>query len=95
MSMTQPLARGSDPLTSFQAADSAKAFIASHEYRILLQLYIKGPMGVDDIAKYAGLEPHAVGKRMTALHKRGEVALTGNTVSSNSGRQQREWEKCT
>ena len=86
-----PLARGSDPLTSFQAADSAKAFIASHEIRILLHLHRHGPMGVDNISDWAGLEAHAVGKRMAALASRGAVRLTGKTVRSNSGRQQREW----
>ena len=91
MHMTQPLARGNDPLTSFQAADSAKEFISSHEFRILVHLTRHGSMGVDAIAACAGLEPHAVGKRMTALHKRGEVALTGRTVKSDSGRNQREW----
>ena len=87
-----PLARGNDPLTSFQAADSAKDFIRSHETRILLHLHRHGPMGVDNISDWAGLEAHAVGKRMAALAARGAVRLTGKTVSSNSGRQQREWE---
>ena len=87
-----PLARGNDPITSFQAADSAKAFIASHEIRILLHLQRHGPMGVDNISDWAGLEAHAVGKRMAALAVRGAVRLTGKTVRSNSGRQQREWQ---
>ena len=86
------LARSSDPITSFMAADSAQAFIASHEIRILLHLHRHGPMGVDSISDWAGLEAHAVGKRMAALAARGAVRLTGNTVRSNSGRQQREWE---
>jgi hypothetical protein len=86
-----PLARGNDPLTSFQAADSAKAFIRTHERRIINALLGSGPLGVDAIACYSDLDAHAVGKRMTALHKRGEVALTGRTVKSDSGRNQREW----
>ena len=86
-----PLARGNDPLTSFQAADSAKAFIQTHENQIVTMLSRYGQMGVDRIALFTGLDAHAVGKRMTALHKRGEVALTGRTVKSDSGRNQREW----
>ena len=86
-----PLARGSDPLTSFQAADSIKLFKRSHEQRIVRILKLCGPMGVDSIASSVLLEPHAVGKRMKALHERGEVALTGRTVKSDSGRNQREW----
>ena len=91
MHMTQPLARGNDPLTSFQAADSAKDFISTHERDIVNALKALGAMGVDQIADAIALYPHAVGKRMTALHKRGEVALTGRTVKSDSGRNQREW----
>ena len=86
-----PLARGNDPLTSFQAADSAKAFIRTHEQRIIRILKLCGPMGVDSIAGCVLLEPHAVGKRMKALLESGEVALTGRTVKSDSGRNQREW----
>lgn len=91
MHTTQPLARGSDPLTSFQAADSAKAFIRTHEREIVNALKALGAMGVDEIAASIALEPHAVGKRMKALHERGEVTLTGRTVKSDSGRNQRVW----
>jgi len=87
-----PLARGNDPLTSFQAADSAKDFIRSHEAKIVETLSANGAMGVDVIAWHTGLEPHAVGKRMKALHDRGEVELTGFMVKSDSGRDQREWQ---
>ena len=86
-----PLARGNDPFTSFQAADSARDFISSHEKEIVFVLSHAGPMGVDRIGQMLCLTGHAVGKRMTALHKRGEVALTGRTVKSDSGRKQREW----
>ncbi len=86
-----PLVRGNDPLTSFQAADSAKAFIRTHEREIVNALKALGAMGVDEIAASIALEPHAVGKRMKALHERGEVALTGRMVKSDSGRNQREW----
>ena len=86
-----PLARGSDPLTSFQAADGAKAFIRTHEKKIVEVLRRFGAGGVDRIASYAEIETHAVGKRMKALHLRGEIALTGNMVKSYSNRDQREW----
>ena len=86
-----PLARGNDPITSFQAADSAKAFIRSHEAKIIETLSANGAMGVDVIALHTGLKPHAVGKRMKALHDRGEVELTGFMVKGDSGRDQREW----
>ena len=86
-----PLARGNDPLTSFQAADSANSFICTHEAKILKALSYYGPMSVDWIADASGLEPHAVGKRMKALHVRGEVELTGRIDKGDSGRNQRVW----
>lgn len=89
--MNTPLARSSDPVTSFEAADSASAFIASHETRILIHLQRQGAMGVDAIGFFTGLEPHAVGKRMDKLFSDGLVKLTGKTVKSNSGRNQRQW----
>ena len=91
MHMTQPLARGNDPITSFQAADSALDLIRTHERQIVYALRLHGAMGVDIIAFVAGLTPHATGKRMKALHEHGSVELTGRTVKSNSGRNQREW----
>ena len=86
------LARSSDPITSFMAADSAQAFIKTHEDKILAALFSCGAAGVDQIAYIADLEPHATGKRLAKLERNGLVRLTGNTVRSNSGRQQREWE---
>lgn len=86
-----PLARGNDPLTSFQAADSAQAFIRTHERQIVYALRLHGASGVDKIAALTSLEAHAVGKRIKALHERGDISLTGQTVKSGSGRNQREW----
>ena len=89
--LNQALARSSDPLTSFQAAAAARAFIPSQEARIVDALHTFGAMGVDEIASLIALEPHAVGKRMRDLERCGVVRLSGNTVKSNSGRPQREW----
>ena len=89
--INQPLARSNDPITSFEAAESVCSFIDSHESRIILHLSRNGPMGVDFIAAHADIDPHAVGKRMKALQERGVVELTGRTVKSDSGRNQREW----
>jgi predicted transcriptional regulator len=89
--INQPLARSNDPMTSFEAAESARAFIPTHENIILEVLGHAGPSGVDKIAGYAGLEPHAVGKRMKKLEALGLARLTGEYVPSDSGRNQREW----
>lgn len=93
--LSDKLSRSSDPLTSFMAADSARAFIHTHEDKILAALFSCGAAGVDQIAWIADLEPHATGKRLAKLERQGLVRLTGKTVSSNSGRQQREWEACS
>ena len=90
--LSDKLSRSSDPLTSFMAADSAQAFIRTHEDKILAALFSCGAAGVDHIAYIADLEPHATGKRLAKLERQGLVRLTGKTVYSNSGRQQREWE---
>ncbi len=85
------LSRSSDPLTSFQAADAAKEHIKTHELQILAVLRLHGPQGVDGIAAFSFLEPHAVGKRMCALKDNSLIELTGKTVKGDSGRNQREW----
>lgn len=89
--LNDKLSRSSDPVTSFEAADSAKAFIRTHEAKIIKALSYYGPMSVDWIAEASELEPHAVGKRMKALHERGEVELTGRVDKGDSGRNQRVW----
>ena len=89
-----PLARSSDPLTSFQAADAAKELIKTHERQIVWILRLHGAGGVDSIAALSCLSPHAVGKRMKALEANGSIELTGKTVKSGSGRNQREWKFC-
>jgi len=86
-----PLARSSDPLTSFQAADAAKSIIKSHEGLILATLTEHGPLGVDAIATRCRLTAHAAGKRMVALERNGHITLTGRVVKSTSGCNQREW----
>jgi len=86
-----PLARSSDPVTSFQAADSVKELIKTHERQITRALRLHGANGVDAIAAHCGLAAHAVGKRMKSLFDQGVIQFTGRLVKSDSGRQQREW----
>lgn len=90
--LQQPLCRASDPITSFEAADAAKALICTHERLIVDALVRCGAMGVDAIAAMCGLGPHAVGKRMVGLERNFYVRLTGEYVTGQSGRRQREWE---
>lgn len=85
------LARRTDPATSHAAAASAKELAKQHAVLILGALKA-GPAGVDRIAATTRLTNHAVGKRMAELQRGRAIKLTGRTVKSTSGREQREWE---
>lgn len=86
-----PRARNTDPITSWQAAGSAKE-LAKHHTKIILEcLKDYGPLGKDGIARFTSLEPHQIGKRLPEMKLEGLVGLTGNTVKSNTNRNEREW----
>ena len=86
------LARNTDPATSHTAASMAKRLIKHHHEQIVGALDSNGAMGCDAIAwAWGGASGHQVGKRMNELLKAGRVELTGRTVTSFSGRPQREW----
>jgi len=50
-----------------------------------------GALGKDGIAKLTGLESMQVARRLHELERDGKIALTGRTVKSKSGRNEREW----
>lgn len=50
-----------------------------------------GAMGKDRIAAISGLRPDQVWRRLSEMEKMGMVKLTGRTVKSASGRNEREW----
>lgn len=84
-------ARATDAITSFQAADSIKDIAKMHQSVIVAGLQRFGPMGKDQISNQTGLQPNQVSRRLSELEKMGLIELTGQTVKSNSGRQEREW----
>jgi len=84
-------ARATDAITSFQAADSIKDVAKMHQEVIVAALQRFGPMGKDGIAMHTGLQSNQVARRMNELQKIGFIELTGKTVESLSGRQEREW----
>ena len=86
-----PRVRANDPITSFEAADSIKEAASKHHKIIHNCLEITGPLGKDGIAKLTGLESNQVARRMNEMKVMGLVSLTGKTVKSNSGRNEREW----
>ena len=84
-------ARIVDPLTSHMAAESVTNVAPVHMDVIYACLKRFGPLGKDGIAKQTGLRNDQVWRRLPEMQKLGMIGLTGKTVASNSGRQEREW----
>ena len=83
--------RASDPITSYEAADSAKDLASKHFSIIVDTLKAHGALGKDGIAKHSGLDPNQVARRLNELSNMNLIELTGRTVKSKSGRNEREW----
>ena len=86
-----PRARTRDPMTSHLAAAQVTT-AESHYTAIHEALTGWGPMGKDEIAALAGLDPSQVARRLPEMRRLGLVGLTGETVQSRSGRAEREWQ---
>ena len=86
-----PRARSTDPITSFEAAESARDLANRHGQTIVECLKNYGAMGKDGISDVTGLEPNQIARRLSELEKEGYIKLTGNTVKSKSNRNEREW----
>jgi len=86
-----PRVRKDDPITSFEAADSIKEAVSKHHKIIHDCLETYGPLGKDGIARLTGLESNQVARRLNEMKVIGLIYLTGKTVKSNSGRNEREW----
>lgn len=86
-----PMARRTDPVTSHNAAGSARALAKHHCKAIVLSLWLHGPMGKDAIARRLGLTGVMVARRLPELERQGKAMPTGRTVTSDTGRQEREW----
>jgi hypothetical protein len=86
-----PRARKLDPTTSQEAAQSIKTVAPIHMQVIHDCLHEHGPMGKDQIALWTNLDGNQIARRLPEMQKMGLVELTGNTVHSASGRQEREW----
>jgi len=83
--------RSSDPVTSHEAADAAKDLASKHFGIIVGCLKAYGALGKDGIAQHSGLEGNQVARRLNELEKMSLIELTGRTVKSSSGRNEREW----
>jgi predicted transcriptional regulator len=86
-----PRVRKTDPVTSFEAAEAIKPVVSQH-YQIILEcLQAHGALGKDGIASLTNLDGNQVARRLNEMQKIGLIHLTGKTVKSNSGRNEREW----
>ena len=87
-----PRVRASDPVTSFEAAESIKEVAKAH-YKIILDCLVEyGPLGKDGVAGLTSLDGNQVARRLDEMRLLGLIRLTGKKVRSNSGRNEREWE---
>jgi hypothetical protein len=85
------VARNTDPVTSWDAADRAKVLAGLHGELVLSALLRYGPQGKDGIATITGLDGNQVARRLSELERNHEILLTGRNVQSKSGRAEREW----
>ena len=86
-----PRVRTTDPLTSFEAAEAIKPVVNKHYDIILECLPTYGALGKHGISSLTKLESNQVARRLNEMQKIGLIHLTGKTVKSNSGRNEREW----
>jgi len=83
--------RTSDPITSYEAADAAKDLATKHFSIIVDCLTAHGALGKDGIARHTNLDRNQVSRRLNELEKMNLIQLTGRTVKSSAGRNEREW----
>ena len=72
--------------------DSIKDIVPKHYDVILDCLKTHGALGKDGIAALTNLENMQVARRLHELQRMNLIELTGKTVKSNSGRNEREWQ---
>ena len=87
-----PRVRANDPVTSFEAAESIKDVAPQHHQVIFDCLKFYGPLSKDGISARTDLDPNQVARRLNEMKIIGLIQLTGNTVKSNSNRNEREWQ---
>ena len=84
-------ARKTDPETSKEAAVLIEDVASNHFAKIHDVLVKFGPLGKDGIAYFSLLDGNAVARRLPEMKRLKMVDVTGKTVTSNSGRKEREW----
>ena len=86
-----PRFRNEDPITSVEASD--KVTFSGEHYDIILGCLTKyGPQGKDGIANKTNLDGNQIARRLSEMEKLDFIETTGQTVKSNAGRSEREWQ---
>jgi predicted ArsR family transcriptional regulator len=66
--------------------------LASKHFSTIVDcLQAHGALGKDGIARHSGLDANQVARRLNELEKMNLIQLTGRTVKSQAGRNEREW----
>lgn len=83
----RPVARGTDPATSWQAARDAEPNADTHRWRVLRTLRAAYPNGLTDyeLGAQLGLQQNSAGKRRGELRDAGFVEDTGQRRPAPSG----------
>lgn len=80
-------ARGANPQTSFDAAESMQEIAAQQQRHLYDALVAFGPQTCDEIDQRLGWRPTTAGRRMSDLVREGLARDTGQTRPTRSGRQ--------
>lgn len=83
--------RKTDPRTSHQAAHAARAFVGTQHAAIMRVLRRVKKANPEQIGMKLGLPAHSIRRRLPELERAGLICVTGETVPTISGRQQRVW----
>lgn len=96
--MNTPIARSSDPITSFMAADRVHEFKAAQHQQIMLALLTLGKAGAEQIGDLIELDGYQVRKRLSELKAAfmaHPLMVEGTNVPQTrltaSGRHERIW----
>lgn len=89
--MQTPIARSSDPITSFMAAYRVPEFKTAQHTKIMLALLTLGKAGAEQIADLCGMDAYQTRKRLPELQRAGMVQAYEETRKTATGRLERLW----
>ncbi len=84
--------RRGDPVTSYNAAVRVSYRVGSQKAKIIEAMRGRVPMQFEEIAKFAGMEPHAVARRRADLERDGYIIVSTRTKPLSSGCEGQLWQ---